>query len=112
MSDLKVNFFEYQNGNKPVYEWLKEQPIKDRKKIEFEIQRVRYGFTSGRGNFANISGVKKLWEIKVSLTSNRIARIFFCISDNTLVLLHGIIKKSQKTPIGDIKTAKNRMGEI
>ena len=112
MNDLDVNFFEYQNGNRPVYAWLKKQPIKDRKRIEFEIQRVRFGFTSGRGSFANISDVKRLWEIKVNLTSNRIARIFFCISNNTIVLLHGFIKKSQKTPIGEIKTAKDRMGEL
>ena len=112
MSNLNVNFFEYQNGNQPVLEWLKEQPIKDRIKIDFEIQKVRFGFTSGRGNFASISSVKRLWEIKVNLTSNRIARIFFCISDNTIVLLHGFIKKSQRTPIGEIKTAKDRMGEL
>ena len=60
MSYLEVNFFEYENGDKPVYDWLKDQPMKDRKKIEFEIQRVMFGFTSGRGNFANIPGVKRL----------------------------------------------------
>ncbi|MBS3956971.1 MAG: type II toxin-antitoxin system RelE/ParE family toxin [Clostridiales bacterium] len=30
----------------------------------------------------------------------------------TMVLLHGFVKKSQKTPAADLKTAKQRMADL
>jgi phage-related protein len=45
--------------------------------------------------------------VRVSL-ENRIARILFGIDGNLMVLLHGFIKKTQKTPATDIKIAKDR----
>lgn len=49
----------------------------------------------------------KLWEIRSDL-DNRIARTFFILHDGYIVLLHGIIKKSQKTPPNDIAIALKR----
>jgi phage-related protein len=51
---------------------------------------------------------KDLWEVRVTL-ANRIARILFTINEDTMVLLHGFIKKSKKTPANDLKLAKQRL---
>jgi phage-related protein len=53
-----------------------------------------------------------LWEVRSTLPSNRIARVLFCIADESLVLLHGFIKKTQKTPDTDLKLARKRMKEV
>lgn len=50
---------------------------------------------------------RDLWEIRSRL-GNRIARIVFTIYEDKMVLLHGFIKKSQKTPMEDLKLAKDR----
>ena len=49
-----------------------------------------------------------LWEVRSSLAGGRIARVLFCISDGKMYLLHGFIKKRQKTPQRDINLALNR----
>jgi phage-related protein len=48
-----------------------------------------------------------LWEVRVDLP-NRIARVLFTVIDDEAVLLHGFIKKSQKTPEADLDTARQR----
>jgi len=52
-----------------------------------------------------------LWEIRSDLPSRRIARVLFCVIEGELLLLHGFIKKTQKTPPSDLKLAKRRMKE-
>ena len=49
-----------------------------------------------------------IYEVRTSVAQNRIARVLFYI-DKTgqMVLLHGFIKKSQKTPVEDVDLAKS-----
>jgi len=53
-----------------------------------------------------------LWEVRSSLSSNRIARILFCAVQGRMVLLHGFIKKTQKTPQADLELARARQKEL
>jgi phage-related protein len=55
---------------------------------------------------------KGLWEVRSDLTHGRIARVLFCIHGGCMVLLHGFIKKTQKTPAADIELATKRRKEI
>jgi phage-related protein len=48
-----------------------------------------------------------LWEIR-SKIKNGIARIIFTIREDTIILLHGFIKKSDKIPQDELNTAKQR----
>jgi phage-related protein len=52
---------------------------------------------------------RDLWELRSSLPDGRIARVIFCLHQTELVLLHGFIKKAQKTPPGEIELAWKRM---
>jgi len=47
-------------------------------------------------------------EVRIRL-DNRIARILFAIEGHTMVLLHGFIKKQQKTPGPELDLAKARL---
>ncbi|MBO6577543.1 MAG: type II toxin-antitoxin system RelE/ParE family toxin [Thalassospira sp.] len=39
-----------------------------------------------------------LWEVRTDISNARIVRVIFCISFASMFLLHGFIKKTQKTP--------------
>ncbi len=55
---------------------------------------------------------KGLFELRVK-GKEGIARVFFCTKiGKKIIMLHSFIKKSQKTPKKEIKTAKSRMKEI
>jgi phage-related protein len=53
-----------------------------------------------------------LWEVRSNLPGNRTARVIFCILQGRMVLLHGFVKKTQKTPDEDLALARGRMKEI
>jgi phage-related protein len=49
-----------------------------------------------------------LWEIRSDLPSNRIARVLFSFQQGKILVLHGFIKKTQKTPEDDLALARRR----
>lgn len=53
----------------------------------------------------------ELWELRVLLRSGA-ARILFTVVDGYAVLLHGFIKKSQKTPQADLGLARRRRRQL
>ena len=99
-------FFAAATGREPVREWLRGLPEEDRKTIGGDIQALEFGEPLGLplvGGF----GVG-LWEIRVRLASRRIARVFFTLQGSEMVLVHGFIKKSQKTPDKEVRLARQR----
>jgi phage-related protein len=52
-----------------------------------------------------------LWEVR-SHISRGIARVIFTVGSQTMVLLHAFIKKSRKTPPGELNTARQRLVDL
>lgn len=93
----------------PVRDWLLELTPEDRKAIGDDIRTAEFGWPVGMPLCRSINGVAGLWEVRTRLSDGRIARVFFCAHDGSMVLLHGFIKKSQKTPAKELETAVQRM---
>ena len=53
-----------------------------------------------------------LWEVRSSLPSRRIARVLFFVEGDRIGVVHGFIKKTQKTPADDLDLARRRMKEM
>ena len=66
--------------------------------------RVQFGWPIGRPLVRSLKD--GLWEVRSSLPSHRIARLILCFHDQMLVVLHGFIKKTQKTPTDDLAPGK------
>ena len=77
----------------------------DRKLIGTDIKTVQYRWPLGMPLVKNIGG--GLWEIRTNL-DNRIARTLFSVPGEEIVLLHGFIKKTRKTPSQDGDLALKR----
>ena len=52
-----------------------------------------------------------LWEVRCDIADG-IARVLFTAKGGQMVLLHGFVKKTQKTPDNDLKTARNRLKNL
>jgi phage-related protein len=107
---LPARFFVNAAGRKPVREWILELPEADRYVIGKDIQKVEFGWPIGRPHCAPLG--KGLWEVRSSLDGDRIARVIFCMGDGHMILLHGFVKKTQKTPPAQIALALKRMKEV
>ena len=102
---LNVVFFKTDTGNEPVREWLKELSKEDCKAIGTDILTVQYAWPAGKPLVDNLGD--GLWEVRSRL-NNRIARTLFAVVDEEIVLLHGFIKKQQRTPQDELDLAKKR----
>src|SRR4051812_18804550 len=103
-------FYETSTGNKPVREWLMDLSKEDRKIIGEDIATVEFGWPIGMPTCRSLG--KQLWEVRSNLPNNRIARVLFSNVSNRIVLLHGFIKKTRKTPNDDKELALKRLKEI
>ena len=110
LKKVPAAFFQLASGKEPVRDWLCELPKEDRATIGLDISTAEYGWPIGMPLCRSLGD--GLWEIRSTLPSHRIARVIFCVVDGHLVLLHGFIKKTQKTPSEDITLAKKRKKEI
>lgn len=103
-------FYQLPSGKEPVRDWLVELPKEDRAVIGADIATAEYGWPIGMPLCRSLGD--GLWEIRSTLPSHRIARVIFCVVGARMVLLHGLIKKTQKTTPEDIALAKKRKKEI
>ena len=101
---LQVQFFR-QGSAEPVRAWLQELSNPIRHKIGTNVQAVQWRWPVGPplvDGFGN-----GLYEVRTSVDDD-IYRVFFCNIQHTMVLLHGFMKKTQRTPKADLDLARKR----
>jgi phage-related protein len=105
LRQLPAVFFRTETGREPVRDWLQELPKEERKIIGVDIMTVQFRWPLGMPLVGNVgSGI---WEVRSKLPT-RIARTFFFVHEEEIVLLHGFIKKTRKTPKEDRALALQR----
>ena len=107
---LPARFYENHGGKKPVRDWILGLSEADRHTVGKDIQKVEFGWPLGLPHCAPLG--RGLWEVRSNLDSNRIARVIFCMGDDHMILLHGFIKRTQKTPQAAIDIALKRKQEV
>ena len=107
---LPASFYETPNGNEPVRAWLKGLERDDCRSVGVDIATVEYAWPMGKPLCVSLGG--GLWEVRSNISNGRIARVIFCIQEGRMVLLHGFIKKTRKTPKKDFDLALKRQREI
>ncbi len=102
---IRAMFFKTESSNEPVREWLKSLSKADRQRIGEDIATVEYGFPIGMPACRPMGD--GLYEVRTNLDT-RIARVLFTVLGDRMFLLHGFIKKTQKTPKLDLDLALKR----
>lgn len=107
---ISLVFFRTDTGSEPVREWLLGLPKADRRIVGVGLKELEFGWPIGMPLCRALGG--GLFELRVSLRSRRIARVIVCVHEEELFALHGFIKKTQKTPSGDLKLARSRKRQL
>lgn len=110
LPEIPVRFYRSSMGTGPVLEWLRALPREGRHILGIDLMRGQVGWPIGMPLVRSLGD--GLWEIRSSLPSQRIARLLLCFHEGTIVVLHGFIKKTQKTPPDDLELAKKRKREV
>jgi phage-related protein len=106
---IAVFFFKTDAGAEPVRDWLKELTREDRKSIGEDIKTIQFGWPMGMPLVRKLEA--NLWEVRTQLV-RRIARVIFTVQEDKLIMLHGFIKKSQKTSSSDLNLARQRLKQF
>jgi phage-related protein len=107
---LAAVFFRTPSGTEPVRDWLKSLPKEDRLTIGSDLKTVEFGWPVGMPICRSLGG--GLWEMRSRLPRGRTARVLFFVHDGQIVLLHGFMKTTQKTPPADMRLALERKREV
>ena len=112
---LGLRFYRTPAGVAPVREWLQGLPRDVRRQIGWDIGQVQERWPVGRPLVGGLG--RGLSEVRTTFDKNEY-RVFFYIEHDevivvhgTMVLVHGIHKKTQKTPAADLELARRRMKE-
>ena len=106
--------YEKEDGRMPVLNFIQGLENKKQAKILREIDLLReFGDEFHYPHIDKIEGkkYKDLKELRIKLATNNFRIFFFLPKDNIAILLHGIVKKAQKTPKKELDIALERMKE-
>jgi phage-related protein len=105
-------FYETVTGRKPVVEYLDGLPDKARAKLLRWLQLLEeYRSQLKEPYVRDITGVRKLKELRVEFSSNLYRVFFFAFTGRRFILLHAFTKKTPKTPRREIDVATMRMAD-
>jgi len=110
LKKVQAVFYRTKQGAEPVRDFIRTLPREDRRIIGNDIATVEFSWPVGKPTCAPLG--MGLWEVRSDLTGKRIARVLFMLHQGEMVLLHGFIKKTQKTPQSDLELARKRMKEV
>lgn len=107
---VPVVFYRTPAGTEVVRNWLRGLEDHDRNAVGQDLMRVQFRWPVGMPLCRAMGD--GLWELRSDLPSNRIARVLFSVQQGKILVLHGFIKKTRKTPDEDLALARKRNREF
>ena len=110
LKKLPAAFYQSPSGREPVRDWLLNLDERSRRIVGRDIATAEYGWPLGMPLCRNLGG--GLQELRSTITDQRVARVILVVHTGRMVLLHGFVKKTRKTPKPDLELARQRAKEI
>lgn len=106
----RIEFYKTSTGKIPVKEFVDSLPEPAQAKFIFILDLLeKYGIEIREPYVKTMKGHAKLKEIRIKATGNIYRIFYFPAKSRTFVLLHGFIKKGDKTPNNEIEAAEKRL---
>lgn len=105
MTKFKVIFYEKENGDCPIEEFMNSLDIKMRAKMIGLLELLEEKEIQLREPYSKIIE-DGIFEIRCKVGNNISRVLYFFYFEGKIVLTNGFTKKTQKTPIEEIKLAK------
>ena len=109
-AEIPAYFYRSATGAEPVLDWLRSLPAEDRRVIGTDLATLQFGWPIGMPLCRPLGA--GLWGVRSTLPSRRIARLIIFVDSGRIGIVHGFIKKTQKTPPADLNLASIRMKEM
>lgn len=101
-----IRFYQAEDGNTPVKKFLDSLPGKAAQKVVWVLMLAEELDILPTTYFKKLVGSDDIWECRTQFGSNEYRILCFHAGASVLVLTHGFVKKTQKTPTKEIKRAE------
>ena len=105
MALFEVEFYQLPNGREPAREFLMGLEIKMRAKMTDTISLLQDNGYELREPYSKHLA-DGLFELRAKVVSDATRILYFFYVDRRIILTNGFIKKTQKTPVGEVERAK------
>ncbi len=107
MAEFKVIFYEKENGDCPVEDFITSLDTKMRAKMIGLLELLEEKGNQLREPYSKPID-DGIFEIRCKVGNNITRILYFFYFEGNIILTNGFVKKTQKTPPGEIKLAKER----
>lgn len=108
----RIEFYEVERGTSPPREFLANLPPKPQAKLLRVIGLLeKHGQSLSEPYVKRLTGWPGLLELRTSVGSDAFRLFFFFAEPDLAVVLHGIRKKTDRTPTRDLNTADARRAD-
>ena len=104
-SEFDVNFYDLADGTKPAEIFIEELPPKMMAKVLRSVQMLRANGSELREPYSKHLN-DGIFEIRAKVGADISRVLYFFMVGKKVILTHGFIKKTQKTPPFEIDRAK------
>ena len=110
METTKIYYYLTPSGKNVIREFILSLQKNQQVKVRRILQLINdYGLTPANPHIKKLIGTP-LWEIRI-LGKDNIRILYIAPDTNSILVLHGFNKKTQKTPIKEIKIAIDRYSD-
>jgi phage-related protein len=107
----EIEFYRDKNGREPLTKFLNDLPLKTRARVVKLIDLLaEYGVLLKEPYTRQIKG--KIRELRMRDNMGHIRVFYFTFTGKRIVLLHGFLKKTDKTPERELVLAEKRMKDF
>lgn len=107
----KIIFYNLENGECPVLNYLDSLSNKQVEKIFFVLDLIENFDIVPSKFFKKLEAADDIWEARIQFGNNIFRILGFCDGNDFIILNHAFTKKTQKTPDEEIKISERRKKE-
>jgi phage-related protein len=101
-----VTFYKTADGKCPIQDFLDSLSGKVARKVTWVLNLLEDLDTVPSTYFKKLTGSEEIWECRIAFGSNACRIFCFFAGNSVVVLTHGFMKKSRKTPKAEIEKAE------
>ena len=104
----EISFYKTDLGNCPVEDFLNSLTGKQAQKVIWVLKLIEEFKMPPAQYLKRLVNTDDIWEVRVQLGNNIFRLLGFFENEKLLILNHGFVKKTQKTPSQEIEMAESR----
>ena len=106
-----VKFYTTKAGDSPVEEFIDSLGAQQAQKVVWVLKLFEDLDFVPSQYFKKLTNTDDIWEVRIQLGNNIFRILGFLEGDQIILLTNGFVKKSQKTPKGEVEIAGKRKKE-